>query len=343
MKFVYHPRSLEHVQWAGHPERPERLKAIVERLEAEGRGGDLIEPAPASKRDIVHVHDEAFVEKIAQSKEGAYDADTFLHPGTYQLALIAAGAALAATRHAQGKREEAFALTRPPGHHAGTDFAGGFCYFNNAAVAAHHLSKEEGMAPVAIVDLDVHHGNGTQEIFESRKDIVYISTHQDAIFPGTGKVEEVGKGAGSGRIVNIPLPEGSGDATFRLAWERVILPVLEVAKPKSLIVSLGLDAHYEDPLAGLTLTSGAYIDLCTRLAKFARERTQMPAVFLLEGGYNLSALAETIAGLAASVEGKEFQTALNTVKDYRAVGTDAVERAQAVQVQNWGIDPVKAR
>ncbi len=337
MKFVYHPRSLEHVQWAGHPERPERLQAIVDRLETEGRLDGFIKPAPAGKRDVCHVHDEAFVEKIMHTKEGAYDADTFIRPGTYQLALIAAGAALAAARHAMSKNEEAFALTRPPGHHAGTAFAGGFCYFNNAAVTAHHLSKEEGLSPVAIVDLDVHHGNGTQEIFQSRKDIVYLSTHQEGIYPNSGSVEEVGEGAGVGRIVNIPLPEGSGDATFRLAWDRVLLPVLEQSKPKAVIVSLGLDAHYEDPLAGLTLTSGAYIDLCTRVAKFARQNAKMPAVFVLEGGYNLLALAETVAGIAASVEGKPFSTSLNEVKDYRAVGTVAVERAQAVQAKQWGL------
>ena len=337
MKFVYHPRSLEHVQWAGHPERPERVKAIVERLEADGRGDSFLTPPPASKRDVCHVHDEAFVEKLAHAQEGPYDADTFVRPATYQLALISAGAGLAACRHAMAKKEEAFALTRPPGHHAGTTFAGGFCYFNNAAIAAHHLSKEEGLAPVAIVDLDVHHGNGTQEIFESRKDILYLSTHQAGIFPGTGRVDEVGRDAGEGHIVNIPLPEAAGDATFRLAWERVMLPILELAKPKAVLVSLGLDAHYEDPLAGLTLTSPAYIDLCTRVAAFARENARMPAVFMLEGGYNLAALAETVAGIASSVEQKPFATALNDVKDYRAVGTAAVEEAQSVQSKFWGL------
>jgi acetoin utilization deacetylase AcuC-like enzyme len=339
VKFVYHPRCLEHVQWSGHPERPERIKAIVERLEAAGRAPDFITPEPAGKRDVVKVHEEAFVERIAHAKDGPYDADTFLHAGTYQLALLAAGAALAAARHSLGKREEAFALTRPPGHHAGTSFAGGFCYFNNAAIAAHYLSHEEGLSPVAIVDLDVHHGNGTQEIFESRKDVVYLSTHQDGIYPGTGRLDEVGRGAGEGRIVNVPLPEGSGDATFRLAWERLLLPILEAAKPKAVIVSLGLDAHYEDPLAGLTLSSPAYIETCAALARFARERAALPAVFLLEGGYHLGALAETVAGVAQAVEGGAPATELNTVRDPRGVGRAAVERALKVQSAHWPVAP----
>jgi acetoin utilization deacetylase AcuC-like enzyme len=338
MKFVVHPRATEHVQWAGHPERPERVKAIVDRVRAEKGDRAFVTPHAATKRDLLRVHDEAFVEKIRSAPEGPYDADTFLHKGTYALALLSAGAALAAARGAVKSKEEYFAVTRPPGHHAGTSFAGGFCYFNNAAIAAHYLAVDAGLAPVAIVDLDVHHGNGTQDIFAHRKEVVYLSTHQWGLFPGTGAETEVGEGAGRGRIVNVPLPAGSGDSTFELAWRRVFLPVLEAAKPKAVVVSLGIDAHYDDPLAGLTLSSPGYIEMCLRVAKFARETAKAPAVFMLEGGYSLPALAETVAGLAAALEGREALTTLNEVRDGGALGESAVERAVKVQSRSWGIE-----
>jgi acetoin utilization deacetylase AcuC-like enzyme len=338
MKFVYHPRCLEHVQWEGHPERPERVEAIVKRLKAQEPASAFVEPRPATKREIVRVHDEFFVEKMRNRKEGPLDADTFFHKGTYALALLSAGAALTATRHALQHNEEAFALTRPPGHHAGINFAGGFCYFNNVAVAADFLSREEGLSPVAILDFDVHHGNGTQAIFERRKDIVYVSTHQDGIFPMTGAAEETGIGDGAGRVVNVPLPEGSGDATFDMAWDKLILPVLEAARPKAVLVSLGFDAHYADPIAGLSLSSPAYIGLAVKAALFAREQVKRPAVFALEGGYDLAALSECVGGISLALRDEEAPTALNDVRDTGGVGAKAVQRAAKIQSAHWGIE-----
>ena len=338
MKFVYDARCEGHVQWPGHPERPERVKAIVERLAGEAPRRKFLAPTAATKRDLMRVHDEAFVERLRQAKEGPLDADTFIHKGTYALALLAAGAALTGAREVVKGPEEVFALTRPPGHHAGADFAGGFCYFNNAAVAADFLSREEGLAPVAVVDFDVHHGNGTQAIFQKRRDIVYLSTHQWGIFPGTGAADEVGKGPGRGRTVNVPLPAGSGDRTFEVAWERIFLPVLEEARPQAVVVSLGLDAHYEDPLAGLSLSSPAYIEMCRKVAEFARKRARAKALFVLEGGYNLTALGETVAGLAATLEGRPAKTGLNTVADASGVGAKAVEEAAAVQRAHWALN-----
>jgi acetoin utilization deacetylase AcuC-like enzyme len=337
MKFVYDGRCEAHVQWPGHPERPERVKAIVGTLTREVPTRAFIAPPAATKRDVMRVHDEAFVERMRQAKEGPYDADTFIHEGTYALALLAAGTALAGAREAARGAEEVFALTRPPGHHAGADFAGGFCYFNNAAIAADYLSREEGLSPVAIVDLDVHHGNGTQAIFNKRRDIVYLSTHQWGIFPGTGAADEVGEGKGRGHIVNVPLPAGSGDRTFEVAWERVLLPVLEEAAPKAVVVSLGLDAHFDDPLAGLSLSSPGYIDMCAKVAEFASRRARAKVLFVLEGGYNLAALAETVAGLAAKLEGRAFKTALNQVQDADGVGASAVEEAAKVQRAHWAL------
>lgn len=338
MKFVFHPRSVEHVQWPGHPERPERLKAIVDRLNAQERPEAFLEPQAATKREIVRVHDEAFVEKIRTFGEGPYDADTFVHKDTYHLAAISAGAALLAAKVAGEGREEAFALTRPPGHHAGTAFAGGFCYFNNAAIVAQTLAKQEGVKPVAILDFDVHHGNGTQEIFRARKDVFYLSTHQAGIYPGTGAVDEVGEDPAKGFCANVPLPQGSGDATFEIAWQRLVLPLLDAVKPKAIVVSLGLDAHYADPLAGLSLTSGGYIELCAKVAAYARERTGRPAAFLLEGGYDLKAISETVAGLADRLRGKPPTTVLNDPHDTKGLGRTAVERALAVQSKFWGLE-----
>jgi acetoin utilization deacetylase AcuC-like enzyme len=339
MKFIYHPRSVEHVQWPGHPERPERVKAIVDRLKPQEPAQAFLQPEAAAKRELVRVHDEAFVERIKTMGEAPYDADTFVHKDSYQLAAIAAGTALLGAKVAfERKQDEAFAITRPPGHHAGSSFAGGFCYFNNAAIVAQTLTKEEGIRPVAVLDFDVHHGNGTEEIFRRRKDVLYLSTHQAGIFPGTGAVEEVGEAPAEGLNVNVPLPEGAGDATFALAWDRLIAPLLEAQKPKAIVVSLGLDAHYEDPIGGLTLTSNGYIDLCARAAAFARERTGRPALFVLEGGYHLEALAETVAGLSRRLQGAPTQTVLNDAHDTTEVGRAAVERALAVQSKYWGLE-----
>lgn len=339
MKFVFHPRSLEHVQWPGHPERPERSQAIVDRLRAQEPANAFLKPEAAAKRQVVRVHDEAFVEKLRNFGEGPYDDDTFVHKDTYQLALLSVGAALLAGKVAVAeKKDEAFAITRPPGHHAGTTFAGGFCYLNNAAIVAQTLVMEEGIKPVAILDFDVHHGNGTEQIFRRRKDVLYMSTHQEGIFPGTGAVDDVGDDVGTGFMVNVPLPEGSGDSTFALAWDRVIHPILEAAKPGAIVVSLGIDAHYADPLAGLALTTNGYIDLCAKAAAFARERTGRPAAFVLEGGYDLTALAETVAGLSNRLRGEPVQATLNEVHDKGAVGRAAVKRALAVQSKLWGLE-----
>lgn len=340
MKFVYHPRCQEHVQWAGHPERPERVQAIVDRLRAQEPEGAFIEPAPATERDILRVHDASFVERIREGVEGPVDGDTFLHGATYALAALSAGAAIAAARHARTQGEEALALTRPPGHHAGPRSAGGFCYFNNVAIVADFLAREEGLSPVAILDLDVHHGNGTQAIFAGRGDIVYLSTHQEGIYPGTGSLADTGEGEGAGRMVNVPLPAGSGDATYDAAWERVLLPVLEAARPAAVVVSLGFDAHYRDPLAGLTVSSAAYVRLCARAAAFARQRARLPAVFALEGGYDLEALADSVGGLALALRGGPAgaTTQLNASRDASGVGVGAVDAAARAHARHWGIE-----
>jgi acetoin utilization deacetylase AcuC-like enzyme len=338
VKFVYHPRFEEHVQWSGHPERPDRVRAIMARLRQQEPEGAFVTPEAATKREIMRVHDEDFVERIRTGVEGTIDGDTFLHRDTYAIAALSAGAALAATRHARTKNEEAFAITRPPGHHAGLRTAGGFCYFNNAAIAAESLWRQEGLAPVAILDLDVHHGNGTQDIFGGRSEVVYLSTHQEGIYPGTGAASETGHDGGQGRMVNVPLPEGSGDATFDDAWKRVLLPVLEAAKPAALIVSLGIDAHYQDPLANLTLSSAGYVRIAAAAAAFAREHARMPAVFALEGGYDLDALADTVGGLALALRGEDPATKLNTVRDAKGLGARAVDAAARIQARHWGIE-----
>lgn len=338
MKFVYHDRCQAHVQWEGHPERPDRVRAIVERLRSQEPSAAFIEPEPATEQDLLRVHEEDYVERIRSGVEGPLDGDTFLHAGTYPLATLSAGAALAAARHALTRKEEAFALTRPPGHHAGPRAGGGFCYFNNVAIVADYLARDAGLAPVAVLDLDVHHGNGTQAIFEARDDVVYLSTHQEGIYPGTGALGQGGVGAGEGRMVNVPLPAGSGDATYQAAWDRVLLPVLEAARPAALAVSLGFDAHYLDPLAGLTVSSAGYVSLCTQAARFARERTRMPAVFALEGGYDLGALADSVGGLARALRGAEPATEHNASRDLDGVGARAVDAAVLAHARHWGIE-----
>ncbi|MBM4249370.1 MAG: histone deacetylase [Euryarchaeota archaeon] len=335
MALVHHPGYHEHRQTIGHPERPERLAAIVERLRLEGLWKDVLTPEPVDPGLLEKVHTAAYIDSVRNFGEGYMDPDTYVRPETYRIALLAAGGTVLAARRAMETKRPVFALVRPPGHHAGSYHGGGFCYFNNAAVAAEALLEKVGR--VAIVDIDLHHGNGTSDIFHSRRDVLYISTHQGGIYPGTGAVDDLGEGEGLGFNIPVPLPAGSGDATFGLFSERILHPVLERYRPGAMLVSFGGDAHYMDPLGGLSLTSPGYVSLTEELLGLARKLCGGAVCFTLEGGYHAGALAEVVAGAVAVFEGKRISCEHDRSADEQGVGSFAVEAAVRRLKKHWPV------
>ncbi|HEV8198682.1 MAG TPA: histone deacetylase [Candidatus Polarisedimenticolia bacterium] len=298
--FVWHDRCLLHDNGAGHPERPQRLTAIRDHLE---RGGVLarllaITPEPAPLEALARVHDEAYIEalqRVCARAPARLDADTGVSEGSWAAALLSAGGGIAAVDAVMERRaRSAFVCTRPPGHHAERDRAMGFCLFNNIAVAARHAQDRHEVERVAIVDWDVHHGNGTQHLFEDDDAILYISTHEWPFYPGTGARGERGRGKGIGTTINLPLPAGSGDDEYERLFETVVLPAIESFAPGLVLISAGFDAHAADPLAGMALTTPGYATLTTLLRDAARTLCEGRIVSLLEGGYDLDALAASV-------------------------------------------------
>jgi len=293
-----HPACLDHLNPMGHPERPDRIRAIERALEHEKFQGLAREQAPmASLEMIALAHPMDYVEQVREAapKEGMVrlDADTTMSPGTFEAVMRAAGGAVQAVDEVMtGKIANAFVATRPPGHHAETATPMGFCLFNNAAIAARHAQKQHGAERVAIVDFDVHHGNGSQDIFWNDATVMYCSTHQMPLYPGTGAVSERGN---KNTIVNAPLRPGDGGDEFRDAVETVILPRLDGFAPDLIIISAGFDAHMRDPLANLNFLEPDYTWVTQRLMEVADHRAKGRVVSLLEGGYDLEGLSRSVA------------------------------------------------
>ena len=292
-----HPIYLEHLTPVGHPERPDRLRAIARVLEDE-RFDDLDrrQSPPGDADAILLAHPETHRARVeaAIPEQGLarVDADTSASPKSWEAALAAIGAATAAVDDVfSGEADNVFVAARPPGHHAERETAMGFCFFNNAAIAARHAQKAHGAERVAIVDWDVHHGNGTQDIFWNDPSVLYCSTHQMPLYPGTGAQNETG----SGNIVNAPLASGDGGDAFREAFRSRILPALDDFRPDLIIISAGFDAHHRDPLAEINLTEEDFDwatgELLDRAGRFSSNRL----VSLLEGGYDLQGLASSTA------------------------------------------------
>ena len=296
-----HPIYLEHLTPPGHPERPDRLRAIERALDDEAFFPlDRVEAPLGDEASILYCHPRDFVEKvraaIPESGIARIDADTNASPKSWQAALTAIGAANAAVDDVfAGRADNVFVAARPPGHHAEKTTAMGFCLFNNAAIAARHAQKEHGAERVAIVDWDVHHGNGTQDIFWDDPSVLYCSTHQMPLYPGTGALNETG----AGNIVNAPLAPQTGSETFRDAFETRVLPALEGFRPDLIIISAGFDAHHRDPLAEINLTEDDFDWATGKLMEQAGSHAGNRLVSLLEGGYDLHGLAFSVAAHVA--------------------------------------------
>ena len=304
---ITHPACLDHLNPAGHPERPDRLRAIERALEHERFQHLARVEAPAAALETIalcHPMDYVTAIRDATPKAGLarLDADTSMSPGSFAAALRAAGGATYAVDEVMGGRaRNAFVATRPPGHHTETARPMGFCLFNNAAIAARHAQKRHGIERAAVVDFDVHHGNGSQDNFWSDPTVMYGSTHQMPLYPGTGAKGERGE---HGTVVNAPLSPGDGGEQFRAALETVILPRLRDFQPELLVISAGFDAHMRDPLANLNLLEADFDWVTRKLLEVAEKTANGRVVSVLEGGYDLQGLANSVsAHVAALMQG----------------------------------------
>lgn len=330
----------------GHPENAGRLTSIINSIDKDIVTGvvELRDPKPASKEDILLNHDDSYYEmikdEIARIPKGSahhLDADTIISSGSFVAALKSAGAGIEmlhnyyniSNEHA--KENRAIALPRPPGHHAIANRAMGFCLFNNIAITARAAIRDYGIERVAIVDWDVHHGNGTEDSFYSEKEVLFISTHQYPAYPGTGRSDEIGKGDGTGYNINIPLPVMSGDAEAKHCFTSVIMPVLEQYDPQILLVSAGYDAHERDPLASLTFSTRTFKWMAATLDKFCQDKG-IPMFAFLEGGYEYTALAASVIETMRAMRGEynpdkpEYLNVMDSVESSVKNTQDAINK-----------------
>jgi acetoin utilization deacetylase AcuC-like enzyme len=298
---VRDPRFGEHIAPQGHPERGERLLAVDRGVAPLADQFASVEPRFASDEEILRVHhpDHLAALRAVAGRRAQLDPDTYASERSYDVARLAAGSAVdLALRIARGDSPRGFALVRPPGHHAEANGPKGFCLLNQIAIAARALRADAGIERVAVVDIDVHHGNGTQHSFESERDVLFLSSHQFPFYPGTGALAERGHGAGHGSTVNLPLPAGCGDAEYLRVYHEIALPLLRDFRPEIVLVSAGFDAHMLDPLASMQVTTEGFGALVGMLRGLADEVCGGRLLLTLEGGYDLSALEDTVRRVA---------------------------------------------
>jgi acetoin utilization deacetylase AcuC-like enzyme len=299
--FVSHSAYLEHDTGPDHPERPDRLRAIAEHLHGIGlwESLKLLDVAPASEEWLTRVHSLQHVDFVRDACRNGVEVldqgDTHACPKSFDVALMAVGGVFAGVDAVMGgAAENVFCAIRPPGHHAGQSTVMGFCLFNNVALAARYAQEKHGAERIAIVDWDVHHGNGTQKIFYEDPSVFYASLHQYPFYPGTGNGSERGSGDGEGFTLNLPMEAGSGEKEYLDAFQKVILPSLDLYQPDLLIISAGFDAHKNDPLANINLTEESFAAMTVMLRDLAQKSCRGRMVSVLEGGYNLLSLARSV-------------------------------------------------
>lgn len=297
--FVYHPDYLNHDTGYGHPERPDRLRASLAALQQSDVWDQLhqIEPQPATIEQIAYVHKPGYSGHIRQACESEIPLtyDTPVCHDSYDIALLSTGGVLCAAEAVATKQvRNAFAMVRPPGHHATPGQCMGFCLFNNIAVTARYLQREHGVGKVAIVDWDVHHGNGTQDIFYEDESVFFFSIHQSPLYPGTGSKYEQGSGKARGTTLNVPVPHDTGDDEYIRVFEDVLIPALQDFSPEFILISAGFDAHHLDPLANIYITAAGFGTLTDLVLGVAEEVASGNVVSALEGGYNLDGLSESV-------------------------------------------------
>jgi acetoin utilization deacetylase AcuC-like enzyme len=310
--FIYDPVFLEH-NMGDCPEGPERLEAIMLHLQEIGMLEQLeqLPSRPATHEEVLRNHESeliALIQELAENGGGELDNDTYISAGSYHAALYAAGSSVLACEAACfGHVKRSIALVRPPGHHATARRAMGFCLLNNVAIAAHAALAQGWVKRLAIIDFDVHHGNGTASAFAEDPRVLFISTHQSPLFPGTGDWRDIGFGEGRGSTLNIPLPPYTGDLGFRQAYEMLIAPALRRFHPELLLVSAGYDAHWADPLADLMLSVGAFWEITHKLVSLAEELCSGRLVYVLEGGYHLEVLGHSVAASFAAMLNQPYE------------------------------------
>ncbi len=310
---VYHPKYLEHEQTPTHPERRERLAYTIDQLREEGIFDHpdivLIEPEPARMEDVLEVHTREYIEFLEKYSKigGVIDWDTNIPVGVFERALLAAGGAIkAAEAVVERVVDNAFAMVRPPGHHAKPYIGAGFCYLNNMAIMVKWLLRR-GFKRILILDWDAHHGDGTQEIFYEDDRVLFISTHQMPLYPGTGYPDEVGKGRGEGYTINVPLPPGTSDEEYLMVFDEIIEPVAREFQPEFIAISAGQDNHFTDPITGLALTARGYAEMMRRAVELSKELCDGMLVAVLEGGYSVEgALPYTNLGIIAAMAGMDI-------------------------------------
>ena len=296
--YVIDERFVEHAGTEGHPERPERMLTLIEWMKSYERDGLVrVEPRAATREELLANHDAAHIDAIAASagKTVAFDYDTHATPSSYETALLAAGGSLALVDEVMaGNIDNGFAVVRPPGHHAEADRAMGFCFFNNVAVAARMLIDKYGLERVLVVDWDVHHGNGTQRSFYANNDVLFVSTHQWPLYPGTGDLDEVGVSSGAGFTLNVPMAAGQGDDEYAQVFAELITPVAKQFDPQFVLISAGFDHHHLDLLGSMQVTQAGMGAMARSLLHIADEHAGGKCVALLEGGYHLDGLREGV-------------------------------------------------
>lgn len=308
--FHYDPIYLQHQPGAGHPERPARLEAAIAHLRQQ-HWFDALRSIPGRAAELDWIHTIHAPEYVARAEQACASGQPYLDvqdvgisADSYRAALHAAGAAMALADEVVTRRvDNAFALMRPPGHHAEASLALGFCLFNNAAVLARYLQREHGLDKILILDWDVHHGNGTQHSFEDDPSVMYVSLHQYPYYPGTGAVSETGTGAGVGATLNCPMNAGSGDAQYQQAFTERVLPAVKRFGPDAVVLSAGFDAHADDPLAQVNLSTQCYAWMTQRMLEVADQHANGRIISLLEGGYDLRALSDCVAMHVAHLSG----------------------------------------